>query len=324
MSVAFPYTPFPFNVTAISPLFDLSPVASNDTNLGWVPSCTTPECVPTASWSTSAINSTLSFQFWGWDVAFDGNVKGNMSVKVIRDGVPAAWNPSEDTLYSARGAPTDQFYLHNITLQIIDASPDAQMTIIKARVNGSSFADNYYPTDRWEVPSNDERIERIGFDLQTSEAHPESSTTYISSRAGDTLSMWFNASTFLVYGSCGPGSGLMRVSINDQQQIVNTSKPFASSDCLLFQTHGLPIFIRHLLLIENMDGRTLGINRFEFFRFIYYKERGMSERTLAVACGTAVAAIACITLVVVYVWNKAKTKLGEDGLRVNRRWFQLL
>ncbi|KAG8727607.1 hypothetical protein FRC11_012822 [Ceratobasidium sp. 423] len=136
----FPYTPFPFNVTPASPPFDLSPVASNISQ-GWAPSCSTPECVPTASWSTGSIGASLSFQFWGWDVAFDGNVKGNMSVELLRDGVKEAWNPSGDTLFKLHGQPTDQFYLHNITLKVIDAFPGAELTVNQARVNGGSLGD---------------------------------------------------------------------------------------------------------------------------------------------------------------------------------------
>ncbi|CAE6504459.1 unnamed protein product [Rhizoctonia solani] len=190
MSLSYPYTPFPFNVTAASPLFRLSPI-SNDTNIGWVPSCTSPECIPTASWSTSAVTATVSFQYWGVGVAFDGSVQGNMDVELVRDGVQYEWNPSEDTLFSLLSKPTDQLFQHYITLKIIDASPDAELTLTKARVNGSSFIDGYSDTDRWIVPSNNDTLKYVGFVPQASVARAESSTTYVSSKAGDTMSMQF-------------------------------------------------------------------------------------------------------------------------------------
>ncbi|CAE6464392.1 unnamed protein product [Rhizoctonia solani] len=266
MSLSYPYTPFPFNVTAISPLFQLSPLSSNGTSMGWVPSCITPECMPTASWSTSAVNATLSFQYWGVGVAFDGKVQGNTTVQLVRDDVQHEWKPSGETLFNLLSKPTDQFFQHNVTLKVIDASPNALLTVTRARVNGSSYGDFYLYTDRWVLPSNEDRLKYTGFVPQSSVAHAESSTTYVSSSAGDSVSMQFNGSALLVYGPCGPTNGLMRISIDGQQEVVNTSKPFASNDCLLIQSWGLPEVL-HELLIENVDGGKLGIDRLDFFRF---------------------------------------------------------
>ncbi|CAE6442362.1 unnamed protein product, partial [Rhizoctonia solani] len=191
MSLDFPYTPFPFSATAISPSFNLSPILAN-TSRGWTPSCTTPECIPTASWSTSAINSTLSFHYWGVGVAFDGNIQGNMSVQLVWDGMQVPWNPSGGALFNLRGGPTDQFFQHNVTLRVADASPNARLTVTRVRVNGSSFGDSYWPSDRWTVSSDDDRLDDTGFVQQTSRARAGSSTTYVSSKAGDIISMQFN------------------------------------------------------------------------------------------------------------------------------------
>ncbi|CAE6350133.1 unnamed protein product [Rhizoctonia solani] len=187
-----PYTPIPFNVTPISPLFDLLPIASNDTSLGWVPSCTTPECVPTASWSTSAVNATLSFQYWGRDVEFDGDVKGNMSIQLIQDGVHIPWTPSGDTLLSLKGNPVDIFYPHNITLKVLDASSDAQLSVIRARVNDSVFANNHLPAEHWIVPNNEDRLKYTGFTQKTNASQIKPWITRVSSQAGDSVSMEFN------------------------------------------------------------------------------------------------------------------------------------
>ncbi|KAH7322065.1 hypothetical protein B0J17DRAFT_746616 [Rhizoctonia solani] len=301
MSLAFPYTPFPFNVTPISPAFHLSPVTSN-TSLGWVPSCKTPECIPTASWSTSAINSTIFFPFLGWDVAFDGNVKGNMSIELFFDGEQTTWNPSGDTLFNLQSRSTDYKQQRNVTLKVLDASPSAQLTVTRARVNGSSLADYYFPADRWTVPSDDDRLEYTGFIPQKSVAQAESSTTYVSSRAGDTVTMQFNGSTFLIYGPCGPTNGLMKITVDNDQQTVNTSRPFASDDCLLFQAQGLPVHFQHQLLIENIDGRTLGIDRLEFFKIDLYGR----------------------TVMIVYVRKAVKRRENLGGLFMTRpkpEWF---
>ncbi|CAE6475395.1 unnamed protein product [Rhizoctonia solani] len=189
---SYPYTPFPFSVTPVSPLFHPSPVSLNS-SLGWAPSCTTPECLPTASWSTSAINSTLSFRFWGWDVAFDGRVEGNMTVELFRDGIKIPWDPSGDTLFHLHGEYNDDSSQHDMILKVLGASPNAQLTVTQARVNGSSFADYYLPSARWTITSDSDMVNYAGFVPQTGAAGAESSISYISSRAGDTVSTQFNA-----------------------------------------------------------------------------------------------------------------------------------
>ncbi|KAJ1303568.1 hypothetical protein OPQ81_011752 [Rhizoctonia solani] len=250
------------------------------------PSCATPECIPNASWSTGAINSTLSFQFWGWDVAFDGWVKGNMSVQLFRNGV-------------------QEYYRHNITLKITDASLEAELTVTQARVNGSTHADIYVPADRWIVPSSDDRLEYKG--------------------AGDTLSMQFNGSTFLIYGPCGPASGLMTVTIDGRQQTVNTSKPFASDDCLLFQAQSISVRSLHQLLIENTDGRTLGIDRLEFFMILTYKVGpGHTLGAIVVSCAVMGAIILGAVTIIVYVKRAVKKKQGMELSQAARGWLKLL
>ncbi|CAE6521639.1 unnamed protein product [Rhizoctonia solani] len=186
----FPHMPFPFNVTPASPLFDLSPITSNISQ-GWVPSCALPECVPTASWSTGSIGASLSFQFRGWDVEFDGNVRGNMSVETFRDGVREIWDPTADTLFRSRGQAIDDLYVHNITLRVLSASPGSELTIKQAQVNGSSYSFGG-DLNKWIIPSNDDRLSYTGFIQQESGASAGSQTTYISSNPGDTLSTQFN------------------------------------------------------------------------------------------------------------------------------------
>jgi hypothetical protein len=77
----------------------------------------------------------------GWDAALDGSVKGNISVEAFRDGTRVPWDPSEGVLLSSLGGATDQLYLHNITLKVVDTFSDAELTVTQARINGSSFAD---------------------------------------------------------------------------------------------------------------------------------------------------------------------------------------
>ncbi|KEP45727.1 putative P12 domain protein, partial [Rhizoctonia solani 123E] len=304
------------NVTPASPPFHLSPTASNITQ-GWVPSCSTPDCVPTASWSTSSIGATLTFQFWGWDVVFDGNVKGNMSIELLRDGEREMWNPSEDTLFSRHGLPFDDTSLQNITLRVLDASPDSELTIKQARVNGSSFIDALWNTNRWIIPSNDAGLSYTGFVQQASSVHAESQTAYVSSQVGDMMSMQFNGSTLLIHGPCGPTNGLMKVTIDDQEATVNTSKPISSDDCLLFQAWGLPRTKMHELLVENIDGTSLGINRIEFLRPTHYSWGAHRRSNPAVAIAAlAVAGVIVISILVVSVVYLKTSKQGEKVSRM--------
>ncbi|CAE6435512.1 unnamed protein product [Rhizoctonia solani] len=314
----FPYTPFPFNVTPASPLFELSSVASNASQ-GWVPSCSSPECVPTANWTTSSIGAALSLHFWGkqfgTDVALDGNIKGNMNVELFRDGTRLLWNPSGNTLSSTQGGATDQLYLHNLTLEVVDASPGAELTVTQARVNGSSFGDDIFNADRWIIPSDDTRLSYTGFVQEASSAKAGSLTTYISSKAGDRVSMQFNASTLLIHGPCRPTNGLMKVSIDGRESTVNTSKPIASNDCLLFQAWGLPASMQHELLIENVEGATLGIDRLEFFWIDIYSKRSSSLNGGAKAAGIAAGVVIGVLLVLggLAMLSKKSYKGGKIG-----------
>ncbi|CUA73340.1 hypothetical protein RSOLAG22IIIB_10721 [Rhizoctonia solani] len=303
------YTPLPFNVTPASPLFQLSPSASNITQ-GWVPSCSTPDCVPTASWSTSSIGATLAFQYWGWDVAFDGNVKGNMSVEFLLDGISKTWNPSTDMLFRLHGEGTDSLRPQNLTLKVLDASPDSELTIKQARVNGSSFTANVWGSDRWIVPSNDTRLSYTGFVQQPSSIQAGSQTTYVSSKAGNTMSTQFNGSALLIHGPCGPTNGLVKVKIGSQEATVNTSKPIPSDDCLIFQSWGFPSTAMHELRVENVNGATLGINRVELFLVSPFvnKSNGRDPGGALVA-GIVIVVVFTVLAVVIITFRFKKKKM---------------
>ncbi|KDN41049.1 hypothetical protein RSAG8_07755, partial [Rhizoctonia solani AG-8 WAC10335] len=112
--------------------------------------------MPAASWSTSPVNSTLSFQYWGiyfylgwWylshschrgNIILDGKVEGNMSIQVLHGGMRVPWDLSGDTLFSWWSTSGDFLSSQNLTLRVLDASPDARLTVAGARVNGISFS----------------------------------------------------------------------------------------------------------------------------------------------------------------------------------------
>jgi hypothetical protein len=77
----------------------------------------------------------------GWDVAFDGHVEGSMTVELFLNGARVPWSPSGNTLFRIHGGFNDDFSQSEIRLRVLEASPDAQLTVTQARVNGSSFAD---------------------------------------------------------------------------------------------------------------------------------------------------------------------------------------
>ncbi|CAE6512374.1 unnamed protein product [Rhizoctonia solani] len=305
----YPYTPLPFNVTLASPLFQLSPSASNITQ-GWVPSCSTPDCVPTASWSTGSVGATLAFQYWGSDVAFDGNVKGNMSVEFLLDGVSKTWSPSTDMLFRLHGEGNDNLRLQNLTLRVLDAAPDSELTIKQARVNGSSFTADVWGLDRWIIPSNDMGLRYTGFVQQPSSIQAGSQTTYVSSKAGDTMSTQFNGSALLIHGPCGPTNGLVKVKINDKEATVNTSKPIPSDDCLIFQSWGFPSTAMHELRVENVDGAALGINRVEFFLVSPYVNKGNSrDPGGALVAGIVIVVVFTVLAVIIITFRFKKKKM---------------
>ncbi|CAE6446404.1 unnamed protein product [Rhizoctonia solani] len=191
-AVSNPRAPFQFNVTLGSPLFKISPIASNDT-LGWVPSCLSPVCLPNASWSTGVVNSTLDFSYWGWSAALDGVVEGDMTIQLTYNGQQEWWNPSKGTLFTIKASPIDQYYLHNITLKVVSASSDARLTVTQARINGPSSANSLNSLDRWTLAGDDPALKYTGFTQHPSPSG-QGSPTYVSTSAGDKAYMSWNES----------------------------------------------------------------------------------------------------------------------------------
>ncbi|KAG8687922.1 hypothetical protein FRC11_006369 [Ceratobasidium sp. 423] len=308
-------TPYPLNTYPSSPLWQLSPITSNSSS-GWVPSCTSSNCLPTASWSTGAVNSTLSYTFYAFGFNLNGTVQGDMKLQVIRNDKEESLNSSGDILFSAAG-PTDQFLHQNLTIKVLEASAGARLTINGAFLNASTLADIPFPTERWTLPSNDGALKYTGFVQQQAASGLASPTTYVSSAAGDKVSMTFNASAFTIYGPCGPSSGLMRVAIDgNTPDTINTTKPIQSDDCLLYQSPGLAVDRLRSFEMENVDGRTLALNRVEYFRIITFTTGGRSTKVGGMAAGIALGVIVLIAgLVLLYSTRGRKTRQ-----KINNSW----
>ncbi|KAB5595183.1 P12 domain containing protein [Ceratobasidium theobromae] len=294
------FVPFPINVTLASPLFELAPIASNS-SLGWAPNCMSPDCLSTSSWSTSVQNSTLEVKFWAYDIVFDGTVQGDMQVQVLLDDTEVDWSPSGSVLLGLHDLTfTPQ---HSVLLKILDASDGARLTINQVRVNGSTITDDNIPFTRWTLPSNDsEHFEYTGLTWQTNTPDLAFPTTYFSS-VGDKVSVASNASVFAIYGPCGPSNGLMQVSISSEgTSTVNTSRPFQADDCLLFQSGGMTSTVMHNFVIENVDGRQLGINRVEFGRILVFTSRNNTANAKAGMIVGIVAGVIVIGVVLIIIY----------------------
>ncbi|CAE6444636.1 unnamed protein product [Rhizoctonia solani] len=337
------YTPFQFNVTPASPPFNLSPIALS-TDQGWVPSCSTPDCIATANWSTRSIGATMTFQFYGSGITFEGNVKGNMSIQLWQDEVEELWNPSKNTLLEFRAPLLGDLAMHNITLKVLDASPDAELTVSQARVDGSSFADrlwssdrwaisnyklqasplsladHFWASDRWAISSNDVQLSYTGFAQQASTTQSRLQTTSVSSKAGDTMSMQFNGSTFLIHGPCGPTNGLMKVTVDGHESTVNTSKPLVSDDCVLFQAWAESPSYMHQMTVENVDGTILGISRVEFFKIDLHRREASGRLDASLAMLVVAAIILGLTPVLSCIYL-ANSKQGKRLRRMFKEMF---
>ncbi|CAE7150470.1 unnamed protein product [Rhizoctonia solani] len=130
--------------------------------------------------------------------------------------------------------------------------------------------------------------------------------------------MELNASTFVMYGPCGPKHGLMRVTIDNkiqsQQQIVNTSRPIASNSCLLFQAWSLSVLSLDQVLIENLGGGMLGVERFNVTTLqIYYVGESTGIRATVVACVLLGTVMALVVTIVVYVTRALRKKQRTGG-----------
>lgn len=120
----------------------------------------------------------------------------------------------------------------------------------------------------------------------------------------------------MIYGPCGPSNGLMRVTIDEGRTVVNTSKPIQANDCLLFQSKGISGSYRlHDLVVENIDGEQLGIDRIEFIRTVYMsrRENGMANTLAGTAIETFVKLVAVIILLtVVHVMDPNKLRKRRE------------
>ncbi|CAE7155014.1 unnamed protein product [Rhizoctonia solani] len=131
-----------------------------------------------------------------------------MSIQFLRDGIRRFRNPSGDTLFSWPDRGLDYLYLHNVTLKVVDAPPDARLIITRVQVNESTMSGHGVPADYWIVPSNADGLKYTGFTQQPSVAQVESSTTYVSSTAGDTMSIGFNGQTCSLVKSSHTNGGV--------------------------------------------------------------------------------------------------------------------
>ncbi|CUA68387.1 hypothetical protein RSOLAG22IIIB_07905 [Rhizoctonia solani] len=305
--MSYPSLPFPITSYPISPLWQLTPLSSNSSS-GWAPNCTSSDCVSTASWSTGVVNSTLTYTFYAWGHTIYGKIDGDMKIQLFRNDKEESINPSGDILWTFPGLPTDEFLHSNITIKVLAASNGARLTVNKAFINGSTYGDSDWPTVQWTIPSNDGSLKYTGFSKQQATAGLGSPTTYVSSTAGDKVSMQFNGSAVTLYGPCGPSNGLMRINLDGSENIINTTKPFQSDDCLLYQSPGFPALNFHTLEIDNVDGRTLAVNRLEFFRVltIATARNAKANQAGAKIAGIVVGVIVVIAALIVFYSTRSR------------------
>jgi hypothetical protein len=301
--MAYPHVPFPVNVSLTSTLFHASPFTSN-TSSGWASSCD--EC-ENSVWSTSAPNSALSFSFWGWDVAFDGQIQGTMNVKFVLDGIETSLNPSNGTLFDIKAL--DNLKEHSLSLTVQNASAGSLLSVNQARINASTFSDKAIPFSQWTLPTNDGALTWSGFMQQPSAAGSFSPTTYVSSAAGSTGAMTYNGSTVLIFGPCNPSSGLLRVTIDGSDTTtVNTSSPVTSNNCLLYQSQGYSALYLHTLSFTTEGDQPVGINHLQFFRVLEHSEGGDGVTPGAIVGGVIGGIVLIAVLIVAYSMRSRKTR----------------
>lgn len=95
----------------------------------------------------------------------------------------------------------------------------------------------------------------------------------------------------------------MQVSISSEgTSTVNTSRPFQADDCLLFQSGGMTSTVMHNFVIENVDGRQLGINRVEFGRILVFTSRNNTANAKAGMIVGIVAGVIVIGVVLIIIY----------------------
>ncbi|QRV88129.1 hypothetical protein RhiJN_16147 [Ceratobasidium sp. AG-Ba] len=296
-------TPYPFNVSLPSALIHAVPFTSN-TSSGWAASCN--ECA-NGVWSTNAVNSSISFSFYGWDVAFDGQVQGDMSIKLAVDGIDTSLTSTPGSIFELKGL--EPFKQHLVELSVHSASSGSLLSVSQARVNGSTFSDLRQDRAIWDLPTNDGSVTWNGFQQQPSASGSFSPTTYVSSKAGDTGSVQFNGSAVTIYGPCSPTSGLLRVQLDSNEAVtVNTSSPITSPNCLLYQTPGFSALSIHTLSVTSADQNPVSINHFEFCRVFAFASTTNNVAPGAIVGGVIGGIVLIAILIVVYSMRSRKTR----------------
>ncbi|GAB1517305.1 hypothetical protein RhiTH_000351 [Rhizoctonia solani] len=121
----------------------------------------------------------------------------------------------------------------------------------------------------------------------------------------------------LLYGPCGPSNGIMRVTIDGKEYTSNTYKPFPSDDCLLFQSRSVSPYTYHELEVENLDGRTISVNRIEIIRATTIRSEGSSNTAVEIMVIVLFVIMLSTGVVVLYtaMTRKPTKKVFDESLK---------
>jgi hypothetical protein len=78
----------------------------------------------------------------GWDVVFDGEVQGEMNLKLVLDGKDVSFSPSNGSLFTMN--TLNNLKKHSLSLTVENASTGSLLSINQARINASTFSDQMY------------------------------------------------------------------------------------------------------------------------------------------------------------------------------------
>lgn len=109
----------------------------------------------------------------------------------------------------------------------------------------------------------------------------------------------------------------MQVTLDDgHSETINTTKPIQSDDCLLYQSPGIAVDHLRSFEMENVDGRTLALNRVEYFRIITFTNGGRSAKVGGMVAGIVLGVIVAVAgLVILYSTRGRKTRQ-----KINNSW----
>ncbi|KAJ7495903.1 hypothetical protein B0H11DRAFT_2190182 [Mycena galericulata] len=199
---------------------------------------------------TSRNNASFQIQWKGTGITLFGNVT-NSSYNITIDGAAVDAGPSTDSTLAAIDNLNDTS--HTLAFTVQANSLDSLVIFDRAVISAPPSPSNLSTLNFTEQLLNDTAI---AFRGQWTFLN-DSDLSHKSTTAGDSASLQFKGTSFLLRGSTSPQAGRYSVTLDNVTTSFNGESSFTETNSLLFFASGLDAETDHNLEIVNTQGATL-------------------------------------------------------------------